>query len=149
MPALVDVIIPVFNGSAYLEDALGSIQRQTVADIRLIVVDDGSWDATPQILGRIAASDPRVLVLTTPNQGIVGALNLALAQCSADYVARHDADDLAYPDRFSAQLSYFEDHPGCVALSGTVRHIDERGEPVGSFGRVPRPENADPRYVPR
>ncbi|MBV9508766.1 MAG: glycosyltransferase [Caulobacteraceae bacterium] len=148
MPALVDVIIPVYNGEKYLVDAVRSIQEQTVRDIRVIVVDDGSTDATPQILEGLARSDARISILTKPNSGIVDALNLALSDCSADFIARHDADDLAYPDRFETQLDYLNRRPDCVALSGVVRHIDARGEAIGSFGRLPPPEWADASFVP-
>lgn len=148
MTALIDVIIPVFNGAAYLREAIDSIQAQTVSDIKIIIVDDGSTDQTPAILASIAAQDSRVEVLTTPNQGIVDALNLALSHCTADYVARHDGDDLAYPERFRLQLAYFADHPSCVAQSGAVRHIDEWGDPTGGFGKGTKLERVDPRFIP-
>ena len=148
MPALVDVILPVFNGAAYLKEAVRSIQDQTVSDQRIIIVDDGSTDATSAILAVIAAEDTRVHVLTTPNRGIVDALNLALEHCSAPFVARHDADDIAYVNRFEVQLAYFADHSECVAQSGTVRHIDEAGRPVGSFGRLARSAVGNALHIP-
>ena len=148
MPALVDVLIPVFNGAPYLKEAIESIQNQAVSDLQIIIVDDGSTDATPTILAAIAAADPRVQVITTANRGIVDALNLALEHCSAPFIARHDADDIAYPDRFTVQLAYFAEHPDCVAQSATVRHIDETGRPVGSFGRLPSAALGDALYIP-
>lgn len=148
MPAVIDVIIPVYNGAAFLQEAIHSIQNQSVRDIQIIIIDDGSTDDTPLILQKIAASDPRVTVLTTPNQGIVEALNLALSKCTAEFVARHDADDIAYPHRFAVQLDHFANFPNCVAQSSAVRHIDELGLPTGNFGRLPAPERADAYYVP-
>ena len=148
MPALIDVVIPVFNGAFYLKEAVNSIQAQTVEDVRIIIVDDGSTDDTPAILAAIAREDGRVQVLTTPNRGIVEALNLGLAQSSAPYIARHDADDIAYPERFAVQLAYFEAHPACVAQSGAVRHIDEAGRPVGSFGRLAPAGVGNALYIP-
>jgi glycosyltransferase involved in cell wall biosynthesis len=148
MPAVIDVIIPVYNGAAYLQEAIRSIQDQSVRDIQIIVIDDGSTDDTPALLRQIAAADARVTLFTTPNQGIVEALNLALSKCTAEFVARHDADDVAYPHRFAVQLNHFAKFPKCVAQSSAVRHIDEFGHPTGNFGRLSSPERADARYVP-
>ncbi|MGI4798685.1 MAG: glycosyltransferase family 2 protein, partial [Janthinobacterium lividum] len=96
--ATVDVLIPVYNGASTVESAIGSIQAQTIQDIRIIVVDDGSTDATAFILDRMAKADRRIVPVRRANGGIVDALNAGLAICTADLIARHDADDLAVPD---------------------------------------------------
>lgn len=143
--ARIDVLIPAYNAEKTLVTALRSIQDQTVRDIRLIVVNDGSTDRTGEILREIAAADPRVVAIDTPNRGIVGALNLALAQATAPIIARHDADDLAFPDRFSRQLAYLDQHPDCIAVGGDVYHIDDTGHRTGwstSFAGDVKP-NAD------
>lgn len=129
--AKVDVLIPAYNAEKTLASALRSIQDQTVPDIRMIVVNDGSSDRTGEMLREIAAADPRVVAIDTPNRGIVGALNLALAQATAPVIARHDADDLAFPDRFARQLAYLDGHPDCIAVSGDAYHIDETGRRTG------------------
>jgi glycosyltransferase involved in cell wall biosynthesis len=129
--AKVDVLIPAYNAEKTLVAALRSIQDQTVLDIRMIVVNDGSSDRTGEMLREIAAADPRVVAINTPNRGIVGALNLALAQATAPIIARHDADDLAFPDRFARQLAYLDGHPDCIAVSGDAYHIDEAGRRTG------------------
>lgn len=146
--ALIDVIIPVYNGAKTVESAIASIQAQSVREIQIIVVDDGSDDETPAILQRIGAADARVQVIRQANAGIVDALNAGLSACRAELVARHDADDLAYPDRFSAQLAYLNDHPDCVAVSGAVKQIDEHGRRLETVGLPGPPENADPDWVP-
>jgi glycosyltransferase involved in cell wall biosynthesis len=145
---LVDVLIPVFNGSKTVRKAIETIQRQSVEDLRIFVVDDGSTDATPEILREIARTDPRVHVLTKENSGIVDALNLGLDHCRAEFVARHDADDLAYPTRFADQIRYLDAHPECVAVSGAARHIDEHDRLTGVVARLQSPSHADPRWVP-
>ncbi|MBV8097476.1 MAG: glycosyltransferase family 2 protein [Acetobacteraceae bacterium] len=146
--ALVDVLIPVFNGAKTIRSAIESIQRQTLKEFRIIVIDDGSTDSTPEILEGIAKSDSRLRVLTKSNSGIVDALNIGLEQCRAEYVARHDADDLANPTRFEEQIAYLRAHPACIAVSGAARHIDERGRPTGTMARFPQPSSADPTRVP-
>src|SRR5947209_575161 len=123
----VDVVIPVYNAASTIESAIGSIQAQTVTEIRIIVVNDGSTDATRQIVQRLAAADHRLILVDQANCGIVDALNAGLRICHADMVARHDGDDLANPDRFEKQLDYLSRHPDCVAVSGATRHIDEAG----------------------
>src|SRR5689334_14700000 len=92
--ARIDVLIPAYNAETTIESALASIQTQTIQDIRIIVVNDGSTDRTGEILEKLKSKDPRIEVITTVNGGIVDALNHGLQACSADYIARHDADDI-------------------------------------------------------
>lgn len=131
--AAVDVLIPAFNEAAAIQESVASIQAQTLSDIRIIVVDDGSTDATPDILAQIAVEDPRVVVLRQENGGIVDALNAGLAICTADLVARHDADDIAFPSRLADQVEYLAAHPDCVAVASNVYHIDEQGLRTGGL----------------
>jgi glycosyltransferase involved in cell wall biosynthesis len=144
----VDVLIPVFNGGNFLKQSIESIQGQNVAQLRIIIVDDGSTDATPELLSKIAQHDRRIEVLTKRNSGIVDALNEGLACCRAAFIARHDADDVAYPDRLAEQIAYLQAHSDCVAVSGAARHIDEHGRPTGVIARMQQPDAADPTSVP-
>ena len=129
--ARIDVLIPAYNAEATVEEAIGSIQRQTVRDIRIIVVNDGSSDGTGTRLHAMAASDPNLVVIDTPNRGIVAALNHALSEATAPIIARHDADDIAFPDRFERQLAYLDAHPDCIALGADAHHIDADGRRTG------------------
>ena len=87
---LIDVLIPAYNAGRTTRSALDSIQSQTVCDIRVIVVDDGSTDDTAAVVGKIAAGDPRVELHRKNNGGIVDALNFSLQRCRAEYLARFD-----------------------------------------------------------
>ena len=145
----VDVVIPVYNGASTVESAVASIQAQTVRDIRILAVNDGSTDGSRAILERMAAADPRVVVLNRENGGIVHALNAGLAACTAELVARHDADDLAVPDRFARQIAWFRDHPRCSAVSGAVIHIDVNGRELGPKVSLDPPDLADPMLYPQ
>jgi glycosyltransferase involved in cell wall biosynthesis len=145
---LIDVLIPIYNAAATVESAIASIQRQSVENIRIFAIDDGSTDATARLLAQIARDDERVVVLTQPNGGIVDALNLGLSHTSAPLIARHDADDLADPDRFAQQLQYMESHPECVAVSCFARHIDTDGLPRGTTAVFPSPDLADQSWIP-
>jgi len=146
--AQIDVLIPAYNAESTIEAAVASIQSQTVRDIRIIVVNDGSTDRTQEVLNRIAANDERVHVLTTANGGIVSALNTGLAICNAEYVARHDADDLAYPNRFEAQLDFLQSKKEYVAVGSNVRHIDQHGNPIGTQSRLYGDVQPNPDWLP-
>ena len=144
----VDVLIPVYNAAKTVKSAVESITAQTVTDILIHVVDDGSTDATPAILAAMASADDRIRVHTKPNGGIVDALNFGLTFCTAEFVARHDADDLAYPHRFAAQLDWLGRHPETVAVGAAVRHIDADGRPTGAVVDLGSPDLADAFAVP-
>lgn len=140
---VIDAVIPAFNGARTIEAAVASIQAQTIRDLRIIVVNDGSTDGTGDILRHMAESDPRLVVVDQANGGVVDALNAGLAAGHAPVIARHDADDLASPDRFEKQLAYLHAHPGCVAVSGAVRHMNEAGLVYGPLVRLPSPDKSD------
>ncbi|NVN11283.1 glycosyltransferase family 2 protein, partial [Nguyenibacter vanlangensis] len=100
---IVDILMPAYNAEATIRQAVDSLRNQTRSDIRIVVVDDGSRDGTGRILAELAAEDPRVVVVTQPNGGIVAALTRGMAACSAPFLARLDADDMAAPDRLERQ----------------------------------------------
>ncbi len=95
---LVSVVVPVHNAERHLGECLDSIRRQTLTDIEIILVDDGSTDSSPGILAEFAASDPRAIVLRGPAQGSAGAArNLGLDSATGDYLSFLDADDCFAP----------------------------------------------------
>ncbi|MEP7225551.1 MAG: glycosyltransferase family 2 protein, partial [Actinomycetota bacterium] len=100
---LVSVLLAVSNGEHYLRAAIESVLRQTISDLELIVVDDGSTDETPEILA--AVDDPRLQVLRNEGRlGLAVSLNRGLDEARGRYVARLDADDIAFPRRLERQL---------------------------------------------
>lgn len=109
----VSVIIPVYNASAFIEEALQSalIQNEVV---ECIVIDDGSTDKSLEIIQEIADRDSRILVLHHPGQENLGpgpSRNLGLKAASADYIAFLDADDYWVENRFAQTKSLFANHP--------------------------------------
>ncbi len=143
MTPAVSVVMPVRNGAAYLRESVASIQAQAVGDFELLIVDDGSDDATPALLASFAA-DPRIRIFHQPPQGIVVALNSAIAQARAPYLARLDADDRARPDRLGKQFAFMEAHPEIGLLGTWAEVIDGAGTRVG---RLTPP--ADPARLAR
>jgi glycosyltransferase involved in cell wall biosynthesis len=117
--SLVSVILPVFNGAAYLRPALQSVQQQRV-DVQLIVVDDGSTDDTPAIL---AEFEPAVSVITQPNRGAAAARNSGLGAATGRYISFIDADDLWTRGRLRRQLRYLEAEPAIGLVQERIQHI--------------------------
>lgn len=135
----VSVLLPVYNGGAYLEPALRSLMAQTLRNIEIIVVDDASTDGTPEVLDRLAREDQRIRVerLET-NLKLAGASNRGLELVRAPLVARLDADDLAAPTRLEVQKSYMDSHPRVVLVGARVREIDGDGQVTRTIsGRAP------------
>jgi glycosyltransferase involved in cell wall biosynthesis len=129
-PPAVSVVVPVYNAARYVRAAIASVQAQTFSNFEIVVVDDGSTDASKKILESIAAADPRLRLLSRPNTGIVGALNDGLAAAGGEFIARMDADDLALPGRFAAQLDYLGAHPDCVAVGTDIFYTDPEATPL-------------------
>lgn len=138
-----DVLLPVYNGADTIAESVESLLAQTEKRIRILVIDDGSTDETPAVLKQLADRDSRVVVIRTPNSGIVAALNLGLGQSSAPFIARQDADDISFPDRIEKQIAVLEQNADAVALSGSCIHIDKQGKPTGTTYKVLDPAAAD------
>ncbi len=121
----VSVLMGVRDGAPWVRDAVASVLAQTLADLELIVVDDGSTDATAGLLA--AFDDPRLRVERRPRQGLTPALNHALAAARAPLVARLDADDLAAPERLARQAGFLAAHPGIGVVGSAAREVDAEG----------------------
>ncbi|MDQ8021337.1 MAG: glycosyltransferase family A protein [Moraxellaceae bacterium] len=130
----IDVVIPAYNASAFIERTLESVLQQTLAPASIIVVDDGSADDTARLARRFADSHPeqKIVLLSQSNKGISGARNAGLRVATSEFVALLDADDLWEPRKLERQAALFM-RDGVERL-GLVycdyRLIDEHGEPV-------------------
>jgi glycosyltransferase involved in cell wall biosynthesis len=131
MPPRVSAIIGSFNNAATLERAIDSILAQTVAEIELIVIDDGSADASPQLARDAALRDKRVRPVALPaNVGISRSLNHALELAGAPIVAIQDADDSSEPTRLERQLALLERELDVAVVGCRMAEVDERGSPL-------------------
>ncbi len=132
----VSVLLASRDGERHLPAALAGIAAQTCRDVELVAVDDGSSDATPEILARHAAAHPGTRVIRTAGVGLAAALDLAAHQATGALLARHDGDDVSHPTRLARQVEFLDAHED-VALVGTAAHIiDDAGAPAGEL-RVP------------
>lgn len=123
----VSVLLPVYNCATFLAEALASIEAQTLTDIEIIAINDGSTDGSGSLLDEHAARDPRYCVVHRPNGGIVAALNQGLGMARGRAIARMDGDDIARPDRLERQLAVLDAEPSVVAVGSILRLIDENG----------------------
>jgi glycosyltransferase involved in cell wall biosynthesis len=127
-PPRVTILMPVYNGEPYLDEAIASVIAQDFQDFELLIVDDGSTDATPGILARWAAREQRIVLVTRRrNGGIPVALNAGLEVARGEYIARHDADDVVAAGRVRAQVEALEADPEVSLVSCRHHAIDARG----------------------
>jgi teichuronic acid biosynthesis glycosyltransferase TuaG len=106
-PDLVSVVMPVYNGEAFIAEAIASVHAQTCGDWQLFVVDDCSSDGSVREAQRWCDRDPRIKVLRTPgNAGSSAARNLGISHCTGRYVAFLDADDVWVPAKLEKQLKF-------------------------------------------
>jgi glycosyltransferase involved in cell wall biosynthesis len=124
----VSVAMAVFDGAPWVGAAVESLLGQTLADLEVVVIDDGSTDATPEVLASIR--DPRLRIERRARQGLTRALNRALDLARAPLVARLDADDVALPERLARQRQYLDAHPDVGLLGTGAREVDPSGREV-------------------
>jgi glycosyltransferase involved in cell wall biosynthesis len=125
---VVSVVMAVFDGASWVGAAVGSLLAQTLTDLEVIVIDDGSTDTTPAILA--AVHDRRLRVERRERAGLTRSLVRALDLARAPLVARLDADDLALPERLARQRQFLDANPQVGLLGTGAREIDLEGHEV-------------------
>lgn len=132
IPPLVSVIMSAYNSERTILESVNSILNQTLKNIELIVINDGSSDSTGKIL-QSKCNDPRLTVIDQVNKGLTKSLIYAASLSRGMYLARQDADDTSFPERLEKQFNYLEVNPS-VALLGTQSvQIDDTGEELGKI----------------
>jgi len=129
----------VRDGAPWLSAACRSILDQSLRDIELIVVDDGSRDETPELIAGLAHFDARIRPFRLSATGLTGALNTGVEAARAPLLARLDADDIALPGRLERQLAHLDRHPQIVLLGTWAQRIDAGGRPLGLLRPEPDP----------
>ena len=125
----IDVVIPVYNGQDYILQALHSIEQQTYAPSKIIVVDDGSTDKTPDIVTGYRSKLP-IEYIRKRNGGLSSARNAGIAHSTSKYIAFLDADDEWMPNKLTKQLNVFinTNYENLGAVYSKYRIIDSNGE---------------------
>lgn len=124
----VSILMAAYNAADFLREALDDLLSQSMRDFELVVVEDGSTDATAEILREYALRDDRMVVVHNDgNRGLPASLNRGIGLCRAPLIARADADDRYMRDRLERQLDYLDAHPEVGLLSCAVEKIDLDG----------------------
>ncbi len=123
----VSIIVPIYNLEDYIEKTVDSLLAQTYQYIEIVLVDDGSKDASFSIIERLAASDSRIIYVTQPNGGAAKARNTGLSLATGDFITFVDGDDMLSPNAIADNISFFaDDDIDWVAFS--VRKVNLKGE---------------------
>jgi len=129
-----------YNASRHVSEAIESILSQTYGDYELVVVNDGSTDDTLEIVQAYAQRDRRIRILDKANTCLADSLNAGMRMARGEWIARLDADDIALPDRLTAQMAYVQSHPGTVLLGSGFIEIDVSGESLRTCRYPAEPE---------
>lgn len=130
--ARIDVLLPVKNGVDFLAESLDSVVNQSFKDWRLIVLDHGSTDGSREMAEAYRERDSRIEVHNFSNAiGLAGLLNCGIDLADCEYLMRHDADDICYPERMALSMAAFNDEPNCIAIGGQSDVINGAGVNIG------------------
>jgi glycosyltransferase involved in cell wall biosynthesis len=128
---MISVVMAVYNGEHFLPEAIDSVLSQTYKDFEFVIVDDGSRDASPDILARYAASDSRISIIRQENRGLPASLNRAIGCCRFDLIARMDSDDRMLPERLERQLNFIRQNPEIALACSYSYLINAQGKRIG------------------
>lgn len=132
----VSVIVPAYNSERYILDSVESVLRQTLSDFEVIVVNDGSTDATKAVVTGLSDRRLRIIDLDR-NHGLAGARNIGWREARGHYVAWLDSDDVSAPTRLARQVAFLDKHPA-VGICGTwVRTFGSGPSTVWRYPRRP------------
>lgn len=131
MNELISVILPVYNGEKYLEEAIQSILNQTYGNFEFIIINDGSKDNSLSIIKKYKSQDERIIVINRENRGLISTLNEGIDKAKGKYIARMDQDDISLPQRFEEQLKYMIENDLDIC-GGNYLIIDENTENIAS-----------------
>ena len=125
----ITVLMPVCNGERYVGAAIESMLGQTFGDFELLIIDDGSSDASLSIVRDYAARDQRIRVVSKrQNQGLIATLNEGIDLARGAYLARMDCDDLSLPERLQKQYDFMRAHPDHILCGSNSLIINARGQ---------------------
>ena len=127
--SLISVIIPSHNHAPFIQQAVDSVLSQSVSDLELIIVDDGSTDRSIEILASI--SDPRIQLIQQENLGAHSAINRGLNQATGEYLAILNSDDFYHPKRLEKTIAVLEKNVNVGLVGSHIQIIDARNRKLG------------------
>lgn len=134
MNPTVSIIMSTYNSAQYLQGAIESMLAQTYSDFEFLIVDDASTDTTAEILAQYGRKDARIRVVThAKNLGLTKSLNELIVLSRGTYIARMDADDIAYPERLAMQVVFLDTHAEYGLVGAWAKVIDAQGQEIDTF----------------
>ena len=131
-PELISIVLPVYNGEAYLEESIKSILRQTYSCFELIIVNDCSTDMTETIIRRYMEEDDRIILISNcENQRLPKSLNIGFAVSKGQYLTWTSDDNLYYPEALEKMVNYLKGHKEDGLVYADMNLIDETGRIIG------------------
>lgn len=147
-PGLVSVVLPIFDHADLAAEAVASVLAQTHSQLELIIVDDGSTDGLLDVLRPLLA-DPRVRVVTQPNQGLPKALSTGFEHATGEFFTWTSADNRLLPQHLARQVAFLRARPEVAMVYADYELIDAHGERLvgGEFRVMDRRDPANPSVV--
>lgn len=136
----ISVIIPIYNCEKYITACIDSVRRQTLEDLEVILVDDGSMDATADICRKYAKQDSRFVYLHQENRGVSAARNRGIEAAKSDYIMFVDADDIIFSDMCEEMLNCMEKSRITQNGKTSLAKNDNQPESNGKFAEGERPQ---------
>ncbi|MFT3807423.1 glycosyltransferase family 2 protein [Arenimonas sp.] len=138
----VSVVMSVYNDVERVESAVRGILGQTLRELELIVIDDGSSDGSGELLDRLANEDPRLRVIHQQNAGLTRSLVLGCNEARGEFIARQDSDDWSHPSRLEEQAKLLESDARVGFVSCTTQYVGPDDEHLSITSRPSDPETA-------
>lgn len=134
---LVSIIMPAYNGGAYIEDAVKSVILQSYTNWELLIIDDQSSDNSLDIAYSFSKTDERIRVIALKkNSGVANARNVGIGKSTGDYIAFLDSDDCWKKDKLSKQIKFMEENNYSFTFS-SAEIMNENGEPLNKIRTAP------------
>ena len=125
---LISFVVPCWNRAHYLPDTIDSLLAQSLKEIEIIVVDDGSTDTTPYLMDWYVEKDKRINYIPVPHKGVGMARNIGNREAKADIIATADSDDIYHPDRAKITYKFFNRYHDIDGMYGTYLLADFWGQ---------------------
>ncbi|MCR8666359.1 glycosyltransferase [Aestuariibaculum sp. M13] len=132
---MLSVVIPVFNGAAFIEQSYQQIERQGIIDLELIYVNNNSTDASEEIIKVLMERDLRVKYLKQPKQGAAAARNMGISEAKGKYIYMFDVDDEIFPGILKRMIKILDEYPDIDAVFGKMVKSNK------SIGDIEKPED--------
>lgn len=136
MNYLLTVIVPVYNQASYLKPCVDSILQQDVPQMQVILIDDGSTDASPSLCDAFAAQDGRVCVVHQANGGLLASRKRGIAEADGTFIVFVDADDWLEPGCLCSLLAVGQQHPEVDIIAGSMTRVYADGSRKAMFPRA-------------